>query len=452
MEKINPAIFKEYDIRGLYPKEINKEAAYEIGRVFCGYLDKKNPKIIVGRDTRFSSPELSGAFIKGCLTQGGEVSDIGIVTTPALFFSVNLLKADAGAMITASHNSSEYNGLKLVEEKAISISPKKLLNCLRTGSLNNLPRSKNKEGFLKKIDILPSYVDFLSSFAKKEIKNQFRLVADTSNGAAGKILKLLLNKLEISYWPLFFEPDGNFPNHSPNPLEKKSQQKAKELIIHRGADFGFVLDADGDRIVFLDEKGKAIRGDLIIAFLVDYLAEKSNRVLTDSAASRIVFDAAEEKGVKVERVRTGHLNIEAAMREKEVFFAGEVSGHYYFKDFFFSSSALLTLIHVLNILSGLRKTLSRALEPYEKYFHSREYNFKIKNQKTAEKIITVLKKKYFGGKQSFIDGLTVEYPAWWFNIRLSRTEPVIRLNIEAEEKFLLQEKIKEITSFVNAFH
>ncbi|MBI2627831.1 MAG: phosphomannomutase/phosphoglucomutase [Candidatus Niyogibacteria bacterium] len=448
---INAKIFKEYDIRGVYPNEINKEAAYKIGRAFCVYLGKKNPKIIMGRDVRLSSPELSEAFIKGCLIQGGEVSDIGIVTTPALFFSVNLLKADAGAIITASHNPSEYNGIKLVGKKAVSILPKELLNYLKAEFLNKSPQLK-KQGFLKKVDIISSYVDFLSSFAKKEINGQFRLVADASNGAAGEMLKLLLNKLEISYWPLFFELDGNFPNHSPNPLEKKSQQKAKELIIHRGADFGFVLDADGDRIVFLDEKGKEIRGDLIIAFLADYLVKKGDRVLTDSAASRIVFDVAKEKGAEAERARTGHLNIEDAMRKKRAPFGGEVSGHYYFKDFFFSSSALFTLICVLNILSGLRKTLSCALEPYEKYFHSREYNFKIKDQKTAEKIIVVLKKKYLGGKQSFIDGLTVEYPEWWFNIRPSHTEPIIRLNIEADEKFLLQEKIKELTSLINAFH
>ncbi|MEK7596021.1 MAG: hypothetical protein AAB564_00500, partial [Patescibacteria group bacterium] len=377
------------------------------------------------------------------------ISDLGIITTPALIFSVNLLKTDAGAIITASHNPSEYNGIKLVEKRAVSVPPKELLNHLETRS----PK-KEKGGFLKKTNILSSYVDFLSSFAKKEISGQFRLAADASNGAAGEMLKLLLNKLEISYWPLFFEPDGNFPNHSPNPLKKEAQQKAKELIIHRGADFGFILDADGDRIIFVDEKGKEIRGDLIIAFLIDHLVKKGDRVLTDSAASRIVFDVAEEKGVKAERARTGHLNIENAMREKKVFFAGEVSGHYYFKDFFFSSSGLLTLIHVLNILSGLRKTFSRALEPYERYFHSREYNFsasggKIKNQKTAEEIIAVLKKKYAAGKQSFLDGLTVEYPEWWFNIRPSHTEPVIRLNIEADKKSLLQEKIKELASLVN---
>lgn len=446
---INAKIFREYDIRGIYPDEINKKAAYEIGRAFCAYLGKKNPEIAVGRDARLSSPELSEAFIKGCLEQGGRISDLGIITTPALIFSVNLLKTDAGAIITASHNPSEYNGIKLVEKRAVSVPPKELLNHLETRS----PK-KEKGGFLKKTNILSSYVDFLSSFAKKEISGQFRLAADASNGAAGEMLKLLLNKLEISYWPLFFEPDGNFPNHSPNPLKKEAQQKAKELIIHRGADFGFILDADGDRIIFVDEKGKEIRGDLIIAFLIDHLVKKGDRVLTDSAASRIVFDVAEEKGVKAERARTGHLNIENAMREKKVFFAGEVSGHYYFKDFFFSSSGLLTLIHVLNILSGLRKTFSRALEPYERYFHSREYNFsasggKIKNQKTAEEIIAVLKKKYAAGKQSFLDGLTVEYPEWWFNIRPSHTEPVIRLNIEADKESLIQEKIKELTSLVN---
>ena len=441
---VSVKIFKEYDIRGIYPDEINKEAAYEIGRAFCAYLNKKNPKITVGRDARLSSPELSEAFIKGCLEQGGRISDLGIITTPALIFSVNLLKADAGAIITASHNPSEYNGIKLTGKEAVSIPPKELLNYLKIKS-----PSRGKGGFLEKKDILSSYVDFLSSFAKKEISGQFRLVADASNGAAGEILKLLFNKLGISYWPLFFEPDGNFLNHPPDPLKKESQQKAKETVIHRGADFGFVLDADGDRIVFLDEKGKEIRGDLMIAFLTDHLTKKGDRVLTDSAASRIVFDTAKEKGAKAERVRTGHLNIENAMRKKKSPFAGEVSGHYYFKDFFSSSSGLLTLIYVLNILSGLRKTFSRALESYEKYFHSREYNFKIKDQKTAEEIIAVLKKKYAAGKQSLIDGLTVEYPEWWFNIRPSHTEPVIRLNIEADKKSLLQEKIKELASLVN---
>ncbi|MEK7647186.1 MAG: phosphomannomutase/phosphoglucomutase [Patescibacteria group bacterium] len=448
--KLNPIIFKAYDIRGIYPEEINQEAAYRIGVAFCRYLlkktKKKNLKIVVGKDARLSSPELCKAFVNGCLDTSADVVEIGLSTTPMMYFAVNFLKADGGAVITASHNPSEYNGIKLVGNGALPVSPAEI----KKWCVVSAP-TVDEKGRLVKSDIASAYVDFLASFSHDGVNSAFRVVADASNGAGGGLLKLLFDKLEVSYWPLYFDPDGRFSNHSPNPLEPEAVQRAKELVIHKGADFGFVLDADGDRIVFLDEHGQSVRGDLVTALLADNLAKKGDTVLIESASGKIVFDVGKARGAKIRRVKTGHLNIKNAMRKTKALLAGEVSGHYYFRDFFSADSALLALIYMLNIFAGSRKTFSALLEPYDVYFHSREYNFKLPDMGRTDNILQGLSKRYKDGKKIFIDGLTVEYPDWWFNARRSETEPLLRLNIEAAKKSLLEEKIKELTTFVNKY-
>ncbi|MBI5045913.1 MAG: phosphomannomutase/phosphoglucomutase [Candidatus Niyogibacteria bacterium] len=443
-------IFKAYDIRGIYPEEINADATYRIGSAFCRYLLKKNKKkdlkIVVGKDARLSSPELCKAFINGCLDASADVLDIGPSTTPMIYFATNFLKADGGAIITASHNPSQYNGIKLVDGRALPINPSEIKKlCV------SAPPKADQKGRLEKSEIASAYIDFLASFSHDGVNSAFRVVADASNGAGGELLKMLFDKLEVSYWPLYFDPDGRFPNHSPNPLEPEATQRVQELVIHKGADFGFVLDADGDRIVFLDERGRTVRGDLVTALLADNLAKKGDVVLMDVASGKIVFDIGKIKGVKIKRVQTGHLNIKNAMRKTNALLAGEASGHYYFRDFFSADSAALTLIFMLNIFAASRKTFSALLEPYDIYFHSREYNFKLPDAGRIEKILERLAKKYGEGKKILIDGLTVEYSDWWFNVRRSQTEPLLRLNIEAAKRSLLEEKIKELTTFVNKY-
>jgi phosphomannomutase len=446
---INPKIFQGYDVRGRYPEEMNEEVANLAGRSMAellrGKLSKK--KIIVGRDVRVSSGALKDAFIRGVLSSGVDVIDIGTVTTPMLYFAVNFFKCAGGAIITASHNPAEYNGVKMVRAGAEPIPPQEILR-----AMTKVGRAKTRRlynGDIAQTEITQPYIDFLASHAKESVRHNFRVVADASNGAGGVILKSLFEKLGVSYFPLFFEPDGRFPNHSPNPLEKESQQAAKELIIHKGADFGVLLDADGDRVIFVDEAGAAVRSDAVLALLADNMLKKGNTVIGDVTMGKIVEEIAKAKSAKFKRVPTGHLNIKKEMRATKAILAGESSGHYYFKDFFGCDSALFTLVAVMNIFADSRRTFSSMLEQYQEYFHSREYNFHCEDRESAEKIIKKFGMKYKNGKHSKKDGLSVEYPEWWFNLRASNTEPVLRLNVESKSKTLLEEKAKELTALLD---
>lgn len=460
---INKDIFREYDIRGIYPGEVNKEIAFNVGGAFASYIKKlsaisKKIKIIVGRDVRTSSAELCEAFIKGSLSVGVDIVDIGVITTPTLYFGINLLKASGGAVITASHNPKEYNGFKFALKDAEPLSPSDILPYLEVKP----PSDYSEDGTVEKMNILSAYTDFLASHVDKNVAGTVSVVADASNGSGGAVLKEFFDKVGVSYWPLYFDQDGTFPNHSPNPLEKDSQQSAKELVIHKNADFGFILDADGDRIIFIDERGKLVRGDIITSLLIKHLAKRGDYVLIDSSASKIVIDVGESIGVAVSRVKTGHTNIKRAMKEKDAILAGELSGHYYFRDFFYADSALFALAMMLNIFASSRRTLSSMVEsfsdePYKEYFHSKEYNFQVVDKDKTEKIFRMVKEKYSDGEQLFMDGISVEYPdrpekgeaGWWFNLRSSNTEPVIRLNIEATSKELLDDKIQELTSLIS---
>ncbi|MCH7883055.1 phosphomannomutase/phosphoglucomutase [Patescibacteria group bacterium] len=440
--RINPSIFKEYDIRGQYPGEIDEEIVYRIAVAFCEYLSRSKHfgTIILGHDARLSSPALAEAFGRGIQDQGRDVVDIGLATTPLFYFSVNTSKAAGGAMITASHNPPEFNGIKLMREGGISIYKKAGLPVIEKLAAHEFARKINI-GSLHTEDFSGRYLDFLAREA--DIKRPLIVVADASNGSGGPLARNLLKRLDTKAHELFFEPDGRFPNHSPNPVLAEAQKFAKEKVMETGADLGFILDADGDRIIFIDERGDAVSGNFIYAFLLDNMLEPGDLVLTTVLGSKILFDIAKKKNAKIEKVLVGHSNIKAAMREKNARFAGELSGHYYFQDFFFSDSSLLMLVYILTFLSRSDKPFSELLKPYQEYFHSSELNFEVEDR---EAVIERFKKDYSDGKQSFLDGLTVEYSGWWFNIRISKTESFVRLVIEANAQELMEEKIKELSS------
>lgn len=445
---INPSIFKEYDIRGKYPNEINEEAVYHIATAFCEYLARMRHfgDIILGYDARLSSPMLAKAFAEGVQDQGRDVVDIGLVTTPLFYFVINTSEAAGGAMITASHNPQEFNGIKLARAEGRVIYRKEGLPVIQELISQGLERKINS-GTLRKEDYTNSYLDFL--MGRLNIKRSIRIVADASNGSGGPLLKELFKRLNVEIVELFFEPDGRFPNHSPNPLLRDSQKFTKEKVKEINADFGFILDADGDRIIFIDEQGEIASANLVNAFLLDQLLKPGDLALITVLASKNVIDVIQKKDAHVEKVPVGHANIKAAMREKNARFASELSGHYYFRDFFFADSALLMLMHMITLFSRENRKFSEIINSYQKYFHSDELNFDVKDR---EAIMDHFKKEYSDGKQSFIDGLTVEYPStelgasWWFNIRPSKTEPLIRLVIEADTQELMEEKIKELSS------
>lgn len=444
MPKINPAIFKEYDVRGKFPDEIDEDAVYKIGSAFCEYLSRKKifGQIVVGHDARISSPQLFEAFTQGVLDQGRDVINIGLCSTPLFYFSLNSSGSAGGVMITASHNPKEYNGLKLLREGGYAVYKKDGLPEVASLADSVISR-KIGSGKMKQENFGRGYLDFLKKHT--DIKRPLKIVADASNGSAGPILEKFLDEIGVSAEKLFFEPDGNFPNHSPNPFLPEARKTAEEKVKTAGADLGLLVDADGDRIFFVNEKGQSVESNHIYAFLLAHLAQQGDTLLGAASISKVIGDVARDKGARFERVPVGHANIKTAMREKNARFGGELSGHFYFRDFYYSDSALLMLAHILSLVSSADMPLSELLKPYQKYFHSGELNFSVENPDEA---IEKLKKEYADGKQSFLDGLTVEYKDFWFNIRASKTEPLARLVVEADSKELMEEKIKELTEMV----
>lgn len=450
--KVNSKIFRAYDIRGVYPDEINEEFAYKLAKAFCLFLEGKkiSGPILVGNDARTSSPDLKDAFIKGVLENGRNAIDLGLCTTPLFYFSLMREKPAGGAMITASHNPKEYNGFKMHLGSGKALNGEFGLPEIK----NLIDRSNNAGGrqgqkILK--DFSEEYIDFAAKpffrFSRQR-KKKIVAVADASNGSSGRLLKKFFGKTGVDYIPLFFEPDGNFPNHPSDPLKKESQEQIKKEIIAKKADLGFIIDADGDRIIFLDEKGDILQSDIVYAFLLDKILQFGDKIVFSVNSSKIIKDIAKNKGTKAERIRVGRSFIPEIMKKQGIKIMAEYSGHYYFREFSNFDSSLLALSYVLGLFSSQEKPFSELLRPYQKYANCGELNFKIKNW---DGLLKKLKEDYKDGRQYFVDGLSVEYPDWWFNIRPSNTEPVARLVIEADNGELLNKKKKELLEAIKYF-
>ena len=448
--KINPNIFKAYDIRGIYPKEINEETAYLIGRAYINFLNKKSPKIVVGRDNRLSSPRLFKALTRGIIEQGANVIDIGLSTTPMLYFSVANFKFDGGINITASHNPFQYNGFKIVKEKAIPISEK-------TG-LREIQKLAGKPGFLspkfgslRKKNILKDYLRFnLKEFNPQNFRS-LKAVVDTANAVVGIVGPEIFKKVPGKIHYLFLKLDGRFPNHQPDPLVKKNLEGLQKAVKNKKANLGIAFDGDGDRVVFIDEKGEIISGDLISALISSLILKESpgQKILYDVRSSNIVPETIKKwKGIPVVS-RIGHSFIKSKMMKENILFAGEFSGHFYHREHFFCEAPFFVIFKILEEISQSGKTLSALIKPFKKYYHSEEINFEVKNKK---KVLKTLGNKFSKkGKVSKIDGLRIDFKDWWFNVRPSNTEPFLRLVIEAKTKKLMEEKKKEIIKSIPFF-
>jgi phosphomannomutase len=459
--EINPNIFRAYDIRGKYPEEINEKSVYLIGRAFVRFLSKKSRKkvlrIVIGRDNRLSSLSLFRALVKGIIQEGAKVIDIGLSTSPMLYFGVAHYGFDGGINITASHNSAEYNGLKIVREKAIPISEKTGLQeiqklCLRSG-LKHLRNPRTDLGVAGKIikkDVLKDYLRFNFKSVKKSSLKDFKklkIVVDTANAVSGIVVSKFFDKLPCKIFYLFKKSDGSFPNHPPNPLKKENLRAIQKEVRNRKADLGVAFDGDGDRIVFLDHLGRVISGDLITAFLAEIILEKQpcQKILYDLRSSNVVEETIRaEKGIPI-KYKIGHSFIKAKMREENIIFGGELSGHYYVKQHYFCEAPFFVLLKILERMSEQKKTLSALISPYKKYFYSGEINFKIENKKRALK---TLEQKYKKGRIFKLDGLRIDFKDWWFLVRPSNTEPVVRLIVEAKIKGLMEKKRKEIAKVI----
>jgi phosphomannomutase len=449
---INPAIFKAYDVRGLYPSEVNEEAARLIGRGFVAYLGAK--RIAVSRDMRTSSPSVAAAFIDGAREQGSDVVDYGMMGTDMMYFAVARDGLDGGAMITASHNPKEYNGIKLVRREAFPLSGDAGIGDIRDMiAAGTIPPPAATPGGLSQKDVVDDYVEHVLSFIDPSIIKPFHVVLDAGNGMAGMVAPKLFARLPCRVTELCFEIDGTFPNHEANPLIEENRRHIVERVVADKADIAIAWDGDADRCFFIDGTGDFISGDFVTALLAEafLLKHPGATVLYDLRASYAVKDIVAKYGGKALMNRVGHAFFKRRMREEGAIFGGEVTGHYYFRDYFYADNGFIPALLILELMSRKGQTLHELLAPLrEKYFISGEINTKVSDMAAVQAKIDGLAARYTDGKTYTLDGVSVEYPDWHFNVRPSNTEPLLRLNLEATTPELMAEKRDEVLAFIRS--
>ncbi len=439
--KINQSIFKSYDIRGIYPSELNEDSAYLIGRAFARHAKAK--KITVGSDMRLSSPALKKALISGIIDEGVNVKDIGLIAIDAIYYAIGKMGDEAGIVITASHNPKEYNGFKMVLKNMKWVVVSELLE-----EVNNLPvEISETRGEVHEEDITAGYINHVLSFVNIDKIKPFKIVVDAGNGMAGKIIPLLTEGLPLNIAPLNFKLDGSFPAHPSNPLLPESQKEICETVVKEKADFGVIFDGDTDRLCFIDEKGKFISADFTLLLLAKLFLEKEPGagIVYTVICSKIVPEMIKKWGGRPLLSKVGYNSISALMRAENGIIGGELSSHYSFRDNGYSDSGFIAFVILLQLLSNYNQPISEIVKPFYKYAKSPELNFKVGDK---EAVIEKVKEKYSDGNQTFLDGISVDYKDWWFNVRPSNTEPLLRLTIEADTQDLLDEKIKELTALI----
>jgi phosphomannomutase len=450
---INPGIFKAYDVRGLYPQELNEEAARLIGRGFVSYLNAR--RIAVSRDMRLSSPSMAAAFIEGARAQGADVVDYGMMGTDMLYFAVARDGHDGGVQITASHNPKEYNGIKMVRKEAFPLSGEAGINDIRDMiAANQLPPPAAKQGSLTQANVVDDYVKHVLSFIDIPVIKPFNVVLDAGSGIAGMVAPLLFKHIPTKkLTTLCFEVDGTFPNHEANPLIEENRRDITERVIAEKADIGIAWDGDADRCFFLDGDGQFVAGDFVTALLAEAFLIKhpGSKIVYDVRASYAVKDTAAKYGSEALMNRVGHAFFKRRMREDNAIFGGEVTGHYYFRDNFYADNGFIPALLILELMSRKNMTLRELLAPLrEKYFISGEINTKVSDMRKAQQKIDGLSAKYQAGKVYTMDGVSVEFPTWHFNVRGSNTEPMLRLNLEATTQKLMEEKRDEVLAFIRS--
>ncbi len=450
--KINPSIFKAYDVRGLYPSEVNEDAARLIGRGFVAYLNAK--RIAVSRDMRLSSPSVAAAFIDGARMQGADVVDYGMMGTDMMYFAVARDGHDGGAQITASHNPKEYNGIKLVRREAFPLSGDAGIGDIRDMIVNDaLPPPAKTQGSLSQNDVVDDYRKHVLSFIDPSIVKPFNVVLDAGNGIAGMVAPGLFEKLPTKIDTLCFEVDGTFPNHEANPLIEENRRDIVERVKRDRADVGIAWDGDADRCFFIDGGGEFIAGDFVTALLAEafLLKHPGAKIVYDVRASYAVKDTVAKYGGTALMNKVGHAFFKRRMREEGAIFGGEVTGHYYFRDNFYADNGFIPALLILELMSRKGQTLAELLAPLrEKYFISGEINTRVSDMRTTQVKLDGLAAKYNDGRVYSIDGFSVEYPDWHFNVRSSNTEPMLRLNLEAVTPELMEKKRDEVLAFIRA--
>lgn len=432
-------IFHQYDIRGIYPTQLNEEMYYILGRALATYFDAS--EIAVGHDTRLSSPALFKSLTSGILDQGVNVVNMGLISTEINYFASGKYKFPANVIISASHNPAEYNGLKIVTSGAIPLHGDFGLPQLKELAVTNKFNKPETKGTITKLDLLDDWIKHALTFVDTKKLKPLKVVIDCGNGMGGISWEKLADKLPVQIIPMYFNPDGHFPHHLPDPLKPENVIDLRNKIISQKADLGFAIDGDADRIFVLDGSGRQISGTLTTSMLAAYLLRKCgpSPVLYNAVCGRIVPETINaNNGIPI-RVRVGHSYIKERMKKENALFAGEHSGHFYFRDNFFADSSTIAGLIFLEFLSTQNKPLSQIAAEFDKYKSSGEINYKVSD---SARIIKEMELKFRDATSiDYVDGLSVWYPDWWMSLRASNTEPVIRLNLEANTQAILDENL-----------
>jgi phosphomannomutase len=452
---MDAGIFKAYDIRGVYGEQFNEEDAWKIGCAAARFLPSllrgyergqaNMQSICVGRDMRTHSESLAKALIEGIVSTGTNVIDIGLIDTPQMYFAINHLGTCGGVQVTASHNPAKYNGFKISGLNAKPIGADTGLKDIEHVAMALLHTKGKPLGSVTQQDLTEDYKNHVLKFLNPNIK-ELKIAVDASNGMAGKMVPAVFGDLPIEIIELNFEHDGTF-KHEPNPLVEKYLRQLKSTVKKEKCNFGVCFDGDADRLMMIDEKGKTIGCDLMTALMVPYFLEKEPKsaVVYDLRSSRIVMEEIIKHGGTPRRERVGHAYMKKALRDSHAIFGGELSGHFYYRDSFYTDSGLITLVHMINIVSGSDSSVSEIIKPLRMYFTSGEINFEVDDKQAKMDELT---KRYNDGQIDQLDGVTVGFKDWWCNCRPSNTEPLLRLNIEAKTKELLDEKLSEISAML----
>jgi phosphomannomutase len=447
---LDPGIFKAYDVRGVYPGEVNEEAARAIGSAFVAYLGAK--RIAVGRDMRLSSPALAAAFIDGATSQGADVVDYGMISTDMLYFAVARDGHEGGVQITASHNPKQYNGMKMVRREAFPLSGDAGLAEIRQMIDDNaVPPAASRRGQVTTTDVLDAYVDHVMAFIDPAVIAPFNVVLDAGSGMGGLVAPKLFERLPCRTTRLCFEIDGNFPNHEANPLIEENRRDSVDRVVAEKADVGIAWDGDADRCFFIDGTGAFVSGDFITALLAEafLLKHPGSTIIYDLRASYAVRDTVARYGATALMNRVGHAFFKRRMRETNAIFGGEVTGHYYFRDNFYADNGFIPALLMLELMSKKGQSLHDLLKPLaDRYFISGEINTKLRSMDLVPAKLVAIAAQYADGHQYELDGISVEYPDWHFNVRPSNTEPLLRLNLEATTQALMETKRDEVLALI----
>ena len=449
---MDPGIFKAYDIRGIYPDQLNEEDAWKIGCATARFLrsllrgfqrgQTASQSLCVGRDMRTHSESIAKALIEGMNSTGANVIDIGMIDTPQMYFAINHFGTCGGVQVTASHNPANYNGFKISGLDAKPVGGDTGLKDIEHIAMALLHTKGKAAGSVEKRDLTAEYKKHVLKFLRPKVK-KLKIAVDASNGMAGKMVPAIFDKLPVKIIELNFEHKGKF-KHEPNPLVEKYLTEVKAAVKKNKCDFGVCFDGDADRLMMVDEKGHTIGCDLMTALMVPYFLEKEPKstVVYDLRSSRVVVEEIIKHGGTPRRERVGHAYMKKALRDSHSVFGGELSGHFYYRDNFYADSGMITLVHVINIVSEVKVPISELISPLRRYFSSGELNFTVENKQAK---MDELARRYNDGQIDHLDGVTIGYKDWWFNCRPSNTEPLLRLNIEARSKELLDEKLAEIS-------